>query len=85
MAKHRRNENRRDDNNRPPDDNREKILNQKVKRAKIKLGAMFAEHNLAFILGDHLIPILKDICFDIDCREIWERLSLNRLSIQKNY
>ena len=82
-AKHRRNENRRYDNNRPPDDDREEILNRKVNRAKIKLCAMFAEHNLAFLLGDHLIPILKDICFDIDCREIWERLNLNRLSIQK--
>lgn len=33
----------------------------KVKTAEIKLSALLAEHNCAFLLVDHLIPLLKEI------------------------
>jgi len=36
----------------------------KVKRAETKLATFFAEHNVAFSIVDHLIPLLKDICVD---------------------
>ena len=34
----------------------------KVKRTKIKLAAFFAEHNIAFEIASHMVPLLKDIC-----------------------
>lgn len=37
---------------------------EKVKRAKIKLAAFFAEHNVAFNIAKHLILLLKDIFTD---------------------
>ncbi|KAL6253542.1 hypothetical protein P5V15_011716 [Pogonomyrmex californicus] len=48
--------------------------NDKVKR-EIKLAAFFVEHNIAFNIADHLIPLLKDICID---PEIVSDLSLAR-------
>ena len=47
----------------------------------MKLAAVFADHNLAFLLADCLIPVIKDISDDRDCREIWRRLSMNRLAV----
>uniref|UniRef100_A0A2S2NTP9 Zinc finger protein n=1 Tax=Schizaphis graminum TaxID=13262 RepID=A0A2S2NTP9_SCHGA len=35
-----------------------------VKKAEIQLAAFFAEHNVAFNVADHLIPLLKDIFCD---------------------
>lgn len=35
-----------------------------VKRAEIKLAAFFAEHNVAFYVADHLVPLIKDICIN---------------------
>jgi len=59
------------------DNNNNNILSHKdrVKRAEIKLAAFFAEHNVAFSIVDHLIPLLKDICID---SEIAQDLSLAR-------
>lgn len=45
--------------------------------------AVIAEHNLAFVLVDHLIPVLKDISDDPDCREIWRKMSLLRHDVPK--
>lgn len=57
-------------------DNRDTLLHvHKVKHAEIKLAAFFAEHNVAFYVADHLIPLLKDICVD---PEIVADLSLAR-------
>lgn len=36
-------------------------LSDQVKLAEIKLSAMLAEHNVAFLLVDHLVPLLKEI------------------------
>jgi len=47
----------------------------KVKRAEIKLAAFFAEHNIAFCIVDHLVPLLKDICVD---PEVVQSFSLAR-------
>ena len=83
-ANHRRNVNREAANNGYNGfviNDREDIINRKVQRARIKLSAVFAEHNLAFLLAEHLIPVIKYISFDEDCREIWERLSLSRLDV----
>ena len=52
------------------DDDRNEIINRKVNIAIIKLCAVFAEHNLAFLLANHLIPVIKDISADEDCEEI---------------
>jgi len=59
------------------DSNEKDILshNDRIKRAEIKLAAFFAEHNVAFTIADHLIPLLKDICID---PEIVSNLSLAR-------
>lgn len=46
-----------------------------VKRAEIKLAAFFAEHNVALLTADHLVPLLKDICID---SVIMQDLSLAR-------
>ena len=40
-------------------DEREERISEKVNRALIKLSAVFAENNLAFILADNLTPVLK--------------------------
>lgn len=76
--------------NRLPDDvnmidylNNDEIIDRKVDRAKLKLAGLIAEHNLPFLLVDCLIPVLKDICDDPDCREIWDRLSMNRHDVSK--
>lgn len=49
--------------------------------AKLRLCGVFAEHNLAFLLADHLIPVIKDISADPDAPEIWERLKLDRKAV----
>lgn len=36
----------------------------KVKTAEIKLAAFFAEHNIAFQIVDHMVPLLKEIVSD---------------------
>lgn len=46
-----------------------------VKRAEIKLSTFFAEHNVAFQVVDHLVPLLKDICIK---PEVVQDLSLAR-------
>lgn len=48
----------------------------KIKRAEIKLAAFFAEHNIAFTMADHLIPLMKTICLE---PKIVQDLSLGRL------
>ncbi|XP_026829030.1 zinc finger protein 862-like [Ooceraea biroi] len=56
----------------------------KVKRAEIKLAAFFAEHNVAFLTADYLVPLLKNICID---SEIVQDIALSRnkcASIVKN-
>lgn len=40
---------------------------EQVKRAEIKLATFFAEHNVAFQIADHLVPLLKDICISPIC------------------
>ena len=55
-----------------------------VKRAEIKLAAFFAEHNVAFSIADHLVPLLKDIFID---PEVAQNLTLGRtkcIQIVKN-
>lgn len=37
---------------------------EKVKRAEIKLAAVFADHNVSFLLIDHLMPVLRDMFDD---------------------
>jgi len=37
---------------------------EQVKRAEIKLAAFFTEHNVAFYIADHLIPLLQNIFND---------------------
>lgn len=34
----------------------------KVKSAEIRLAALFAEHNVAFRVAEHMVPLIKDIC-----------------------
>jgi len=60
---------------------RENVINRKVRRAIIKLCAVFAEHNLAFLLANHLFPVLKAISIDEDSQEIWRRLVIHRLTV----
>ena len=81
---------RREFLNRLPEDanvidflNNDEIIDRKVHRAEMKIAAVFAEHNLAFLLADCLIPVLKHISDDRDCREIWSRLSMNRKDVPK--
>ncbi|XP_070529870.1 SCAN domain-containing protein 3-like [Cardiocondyla obscurior] len=52
----------------------------KVKRAEIKLAAFFADHNIAFSIVDHLVPLLKDISID---SKIVQDLSLSRKKCSK--
>lgn len=57
---------------------------EQVKRAEIKIATFIAEHNVAFQVVDHLIPLLKDICIK---PEVVQDLSLARhkcASIVKN-
>jgi len=44
------------------DNNEKDILshNDRIKRAEIKLAAFFAEHNVAFTIADHLIPLSEE-------------------------
>jgi len=47
----------------------------RVKRSEIKLAGFFAEHNVAFYVADHLIPLLKNIFID---SKIAQDISLGR-------
>ena len=49
--------------------------------AIIKLCAVFAEHNLAFLLANHLISVIKEISADEDCVEIWRRMRMDRKTV----
>ena len=51
-------------------DNHDEVIRRKVNVAIIKLCAVFAEHNLAFLLANHLISVIKEISADEDCVEI---------------
>lgn len=57
-------------------------LKVKVARAEMKICAVFAEHNLAFLLADDLIPVIKEISADRDARLIWERIRLDRKRVK---
>lgn len=48
---------------------------EKIKCAEIKLSAFFAEHNIAFQVVEHLIPLLKDINLE---PELVQSLSLSQ-------
>ena len=79
---------RREFFNRLPEDvnvinylNNDEIIDRKVHRAKMKVAAVFADHNLPFWLAECLIPVIKDISDDRDCREIWGRFSMNRKDV----
>ncbi|XP_008179068.1 uncharacterized protein LOC103308104 [Acyrthosiphon pisum] len=50
-------------------------LDKQVKNAEIKLAAMLAEHNAAFLFIDHLVPVLKEIFPD---SLICQRIQLKR-------
>lgn len=58
-------------------------LDRKVAIATLKLSVVFAEHNLAFLLANHLVKVIKDISDDPDCREIWRRLTLDRFKVKE--
>lgn len=62
---------------------RERRIDRKVKTAMVKICAVFVEHNLAFLLADHLIPVLKEIGNDEDSAEVWRRLTMDRKLIQR--
>lgn len=87
---HQRNVNARQRNNEEVHDienqrhiDHNELVRRKVQVASIKLSAIFAEHNLAFLLANHLIPVLKDISFDVDSREIWDHLSLDQKDVRR--
>ncbi|XP_066589338.1 uncharacterized protein [Prorops nasuta] len=65
------------------EENDREILKTKVDKAKLNICAIFAEHNLAFLLADHLLPVLKKINDDVDCREIWQNLHIDQKNVQK--
>lgn len=52
-----------------------------IHKAEIRLAAFFAEHNIAFQIEEHMIPLIKDICFN---PQIVNDLALSRIKCAKN-
>jgi len=52
---------------------------EQVKEAEIKIVAVFAEHNLAFQISDHLKTVLKNSFID---STIAKELTLNRKNVR---
>lgn len=59
---------------------REIRLANQVDTGTLKLAGVFADRNLAFLLADYLTPVMKSIDPE---SEVWRRIKMNRLDVQK--
>lgn len=57
-------------------------FDRKVAKAVLKISAIFAEHNLAFLLADHMIYVMRQISDDPECRDIWNNIHLDRHNVK---